>query len=297
MNQRMLLKAFVLSFLSLPLLLNAQTQETKIPIAVLPFVSSAGAQIGNPGDVTTIQEIVTSEFTSKTRFTVLDRSKFQKIIDELKIQSSEQFLNGQIVEQGKQLGAKYLVTGVVNQYKVNRSERPGFPNPAKKSINFPCSLQMSFGVINVETGQSLFTVPINVVSNDIFSVDSLTSSKKALSKMQDEVNKQIKQILAGTLEIEQLGPVDKDGLITTILTNGGGTVITKGEKAKLEVSITQKVGSLSRQLVIAELKSPKVQDQIVEWEVNKKQAKALADAFNAKTPLVLNIVAQSKSIF
>ena len=97
MNRITLLGTFIFLSLFSSSIVKAQTADTaKVRLAVLPFVSSPGALISNPGDVGTIQETVTAEFTSLSRFMVLDRSKFQKIIDELHIQSSEQFLNGQI---------------------------------------------------------------------------------------------------------------------------------------------------------------------------------------------------------
>jgi Curli production assembly/transport component CsgG len=274
-------------------IVKAQTSDTsKVRIAVLPFVLSQGALIGNPGDVVTIQGIVASEFTSLSRFVVLNRADFQKIIDELKIQSSEQFLNGQIVAQGKQIGAKYLVTGVVNEYRVARTRRPD-PRPAhlgQEISGFSCDLKMNFGVIDVETGQSLFINPINVSANDLVSmVDSATAAKAAMTNMQTEVSKKIKLILAGQMRIIAMGKMDKGGLPKTVLTNGGGDIIKDGDKTKVILSTIQKIGDLERYLKIGELTHPNVQKEIVEWEVSHSDAKAILDAFNAKTTLVITV--------
>src|ERR1700744_193554 len=255
MTKLKLLGAFLSFSLFASSIVKAQTSDTsKVRIAVLPFVLSQGALIGNPGDVATIQGIVAAEFTTLSRFIVLNRADFQKIIDELKIQSSEQFLNGQIVAQGKQIGAKFLVTGVVNGYKVTRTKRFDPRHPGQEISGFSCDLKMNFGVIDVETGQSLFINPINVSANDLVSmVDSATAAKAAMTNMQTEVSKKIKLILAGQMQIEALGTLDKDGLPKTVLTNGGGDIIKDGDKTKVVVNTIQKVGDLVRYVPIGEL--------------------------------------------
>ena len=295
MKKRMLLAGLFLAVTAIPTLLNAQSPDEKAPLAILPFVLSKGALMGNPADVVTIQEIVTKEFTDKARFTVLDRSKFDKIIQELKIQSMEEFLNSKIVDQGKQLGAKYLVAGVVNEFKVARSQKEMPVNPLnpfgkKKTVmTYPCSLKMSFGVIEVETGKLITNSPINVASNDIYSGDSLGSSNKALSNMQDEVKVQIRNILSGTLKILKIDKTDKNGLPATVLTNGGGGIITGKEKVKMGVYVEENIGGYKREKQIAELKSSNVENEIVVCEV-KSGAKELDEAIKANTPLTVKII-------
>ena len=87
----------------------AQTEEP-IPVAILPFVQSAGSSVIS---LEAVQETVTKEFVERSRFKIVDRSKFASVIKELNIQKSEEFLNSAVVEQGKLAGAQYLVTGVV----------------------------------------------------------------------------------------------------------------------------------------------------------------------------------------
>lgn len=270
---------------------NAQAADSsKVRLAVLPFVAPTGAAITNPGDIVTIQDIVTSEFTSLSRFIVLDRSKFQAIIDELHIQSSEQFLNGRIVDQGRQEGAQYLVTGVVTEFRVARTQHANLKHPNQPIISYAGSLKMSFGVINVQSGQSLFTNQITISASDPLSLlDSTANARAALSKLKDEVNKQIKLILASQISIQQLGQLDRDGLPKTILTNGGGDIIKPGDRTRVTISLVDKVGDYVRYVKIGELYKPTVENQIVEWEISHKDAKAVADAFNAHTQLVVNI--------
>lgn len=296
MSKRMLWAGVFLALIIFPAILKAQQTEEKIPLAVLPFVLSPGAVMGNPADVTTIQEIVTTEFTQKERFTVLDRSKFQKIIDELKIQTMDQFLNSKVVAQGKQIGAKYLVAGIVNEYKTTRNEKQAPKNPlkpfgdTKMVMTYPASLKMSFGVIEVETGKLLFNNPINVVSNDIYSGDSLASSKKALSNMQDEVRVQIRNILSGALKILGIDKTGKDGVATTVLTNGGGVIFTDKDKgAKLGVYTSTNVGGLVRESQIGEMKVSKIESQVVVCEI-RNGAKEIDAAIKANTPLIVKII-------
>ena len=92
-------------------------QSEKTVIAVLPFVTNL--QGVNPD---LVQEMVTQQFVKTGRFDIVDRSKFQKVITELNVQKSEEFLNSKIVDQGKLLGAQYLVTGVVTQMNPSTRE-------------------------------------------------------------------------------------------------------------------------------------------------------------------------------
>jgi hypothetical protein len=63
-----------------------------------------------------VQNSISSVFSSKSRFTVVDRSKFEQIARERNLQKQEEFINSStIVEQGKSLGAQYLVSGNINQ--------------------------------------------------------------------------------------------------------------------------------------------------------------------------------------
>ncbi|HZE83789.1 MAG TPA: CsgG/HfaB family protein [Puia sp.] len=295
MRKSILLALVFLNCLLFPVILKAQGTDEKAPLAILPFVLSKGALMGNSADVVTIQEIVVKEFADKSRFTVLDRSKFDKIVDELKIQSMQEFLNSKIVDQGKQMGAKYLVAGVVNEYKVARSEKDmpdNVLNPFGKKhkvMTYPCSLKMSFGVIEVESGKLLFNNPINVVSNDIFSGDSLTSSNKALSNMQAAVKVQIRNILSGSLKILKIEKTDKNGLPATVLTNGGGNIIIGKEKVRMGVYVTESISGYTREKQIAELKSSNVDNEIVVCDV-KSGAKELDDAIKANTPLIVKII-------
>jgi len=282
-------KKLLLSWLLVVLILSpifSKAQDEKTPLAILPFVLSNGALIANPADVVTIQEIVTKEFSQKTRFTVLDRSKFESIIKELKIQSMEQFLNSKIVDQGKQMGAKYLVAGVVTEYKVTKNTKNWL---GKKITSYPCALKMSFGVIVVETGQLLFNSPINVITNDLNSLDSLNSAQRALVELQDEVNKQIKNILSGSLQVLGIDKTGKDGLPATVLINGGGTVITGKEKVKLGVYVSEMIGTYHREKQIAELKTSTVQGEVVLCDV-KNGGKDLDVAIKSKTPMTVKIL-------
>jgi hypothetical protein len=70
-----------------------------------------------------------------------------------------------------------------------------------------------------------------------------------------------------------------------------------GDHTRLTVSTIQNVGNLTRHVQLAELSHPKVENEIVEWEVNRKEAKALGDAINAKTVLVLTVDNSKKGLF
>ncbi len=231
--------AFLFAIILLPGVMIAKQKEEKIALVILPFVSPASSSTANKSDVATVQETVAAEFSDKSKFTVMDKSKFDKIMQDIKIQVSEDFLNSKIIKQGKQMGARFVVTGIVNEYKITRSEKINPKKKKEKITAYLCSLKIAFAIIDITTGKLLFEDLITTASDDANGADSASASRKALSDMQNEVKSQIKNIgdVAASntndakdnrdedLKILGVDKADKKGLPETILLNGGGTII------------------------------------------------------------------------
>jgi len=306
MKKMMFRSLFLLAIIMLPAITKANQKEEKVSLAILPFVLSNASATANKGNVATIQETVAMEFADKSKFNVLDKPKFDKIVQDLKIQSSEDFLNSKIIKQAKQMGARFLVTGLVSEYKMTWSEKTNPKKKKEKIISYLCSLKMSFAIIDVETGKLLFDDPINTTSDDANGSDSLSASRKALSDMHNEVKAQIKNIgdvAAGNtndakdnrdedLKILGVDKADKKGLPETILLNGGGTIIKDGPDAKkimISVCVPETVAGYKRDKEIGQLKVAKVENEVVICEV-KSGAKEIGDGIKAKTAFIVKII-------
>jgi len=281
----------------LPNYLLAQTSEERIPLAVLPFVASRGAVISNLGNLNTIQEAVTKEFSSKSRFKMLDRSKFETIVQELNIQKSEEFLNSEIVEQGKALSAQYLVAGVVNELKVSKLDKKVPKDITKpfgeKTIvtSYQASLRMAFAVINVETQELVYNQPMNVATKDYFDGDTTSSITHVIEEMQKEVRKEIRNLFSVQMKILGIDKVDKNGLPETVLINGGGSMFV-GKDAKnlrLGVYVYITVGDLKREKQVGEIKLLKVEGDVVVCQV-KDGEKEIDNGIKSNETLIVKII-------
>ncbi len=82
---------------------------------------------------------------------MVDRTKMSDIDQERNLQRSEDFIDGKVVEQGKGLGAQYLITGNVNSYS-NDGE--------------VCKMNFSINVVDVATGQIINTTTIDTKKGD-----------------------------------------------------------------------------------------------------------------------------------
>ena len=75
---------FLVLLLSCTISQVSYSQDPRIAIAILPFAKSSVSTVSNPE---AYQETVTKEFVERNRFQIVDRSKFEKVLQELKIQT------------------------------------------------------------------------------------------------------------------------------------------------------------------------------------------------------------------
>ncbi len=130
---------FILVF---SLLCSRSLAEEKIVVGIVPFTGSV-----IPDDLRAeIVNAVTQSFIETKRFIIVDRTKLDQVDKERNLQKTENFIDGKVVEQGKSLGAQYLITGIVNQY-FNDGEM--------------CKMSFSINVVDVATSQILNTTTID----------------------------------------------------------------------------------------------------------------------------------------
>jgi len=77
-------------------------------MAILPFSANASGGVLFASDA---QKVVRNVLAADARITLLERANKKAVIRELEYQKSEEFIDGTIVEQGKAIGARYLING------------------------------------------------------------------------------------------------------------------------------------------------------------------------------------------
>lgn len=141
MNKIILFSILFLSTFSLV------AQNEKITIGITYFTYPSYRERNY---VEQINEIVANEFVKAGRFTVVDRTKLQAIKAEQELQKTEDFLDSKVIEQGKTLGAKYIVTGQLVSVATTSAYSVEF-----KKYQYSASILVSVKLIDVETSEVL----------------------------------------------------------------------------------------------------------------------------------------------
>ncbi len=150
-------------------ILNSYAQEASgnYVIGLLPVTTADPATKKYSPQV---EGAIASVFTGKSRFTVVDRTKFDQLAQERNLQKQEDFLDGLVVEQGKSLGAQYLIQGNISQcnaqsVQIKKYKTMGtYPNTYQQAYYVPgytVTLIINLQTIDVATGQAKSARTIN----------------------------------------------------------------------------------------------------------------------------------------
>jgi len=169
----------------------AQDDERKT-IAVTPFTSSGSSNARMYAS--SVSELVVSAIVKSNRFTVVDRTHFDAIFNEENLQKGESFLDGLVVEQGKKLGAEYLITGnlisasatpqyknVVDQQYVDKTTGKTITTTKQVLSGYTAQISFTFKYIDVETGKILGTALIDNNSGGFLGLGVYGSPEEAIS--------------------------------------------------------------------------------------------------------------------
>ena len=141
------MKKLLLFICPLFLSFSMMAQGEKITVGITYFTYPSYKE---KNFVEQVNEIVANEFVKAGRFTMVDRTKLQSIKAEQELQKSEEFLDSKVIEQGRTLGAKYIVTGQL----VSVATSSSYSVEAKKYV-YSASVLTSIKLIDVETSQVL----------------------------------------------------------------------------------------------------------------------------------------------
>jgi hypothetical protein len=228
---------------------QAQSWEQKRVLAVMNF-SSNGTN-SSQEFATQLTQIVEDVFVKSNRFRVVDRNNFDILYTEENLQKGEGFLDGLVVEQGKKLGAEFIITG--NLLKANAE--PKFStdmNGRERMIGYIGNIETSIKVIEVETGEIKSTEHFNTrgMSTNYWNLTS-GSREDAIHQALEQISQQVYQFIDAnfplTLKIYEL-EAHKKGYAKYIVITGG----------------FQKGLQIGQNLKIVEIQKVPVDGQIVE---------------------------------
>src|SRR5687767_3869415 len=91
--------------------------QSKTLIGIVPFKSATQQEdrftrnsSNSSGEYkTAIQDAVADAFLKTKRFSLVEREKMDQLKSEKNLQKDEDFIDGQVIEQSKSLGAQYVV--------------------------------------------------------------------------------------------------------------------------------------------------------------------------------------------
>lgn len=221
-------------------------------------------------------------FVDSRSFSVLDRESLGIVLDEQTIQTQITSINAQVVDQGKIIGAQYIVGG-----KLTRVEYKEFLGTGL----IRAGIEFSIEILDTETSQTLETETFKVSllnpknPGGASNLEGFNSALKLREKnIRSFLNKFISKSIA-ILSIEE----QKKGAAKRILINTGKATGAK-KNAKISIyevsSFTIGEKTTKREQWIADIKIDTVEGDELSTAIVTKGGKALLEKFNTQAKLI-----------
>lgn len=243
--------------------------QDKTGVGIMPFSYVQGAATYQ--DVNSIQETVTNAFVKTKRFNIVDRSKMEALKKEKELQKTEDFIDGNVIQQGVSLGANFLVSGHVISAMAERMETSPDPKTGKITVSYMAKLSITLKVIDVSTGQVIASETIEPKAGSaiggmlgIAPSTPEAAISKAITDIENKIDDFVNNYFPATFPIVEIQEKDSKGNATKIMIAGGTAFnLQKGDRLKVvEVSTIEVNGrKLERKKEIGELKISKVEDE------------------------------------
>lgn len=175
-------------------------QSSEIHIGILEFTALKKSQkligFNNPNKYNNLKQnveiYIIERLIQDKRFVIVERSKLNLISKELELQKSENFMDGYVVTQGKQIGAEYLMSGILN------------PDSKELILSF-------YSVINNEV---IYKKAIQLKSD-------FWSDKDIKNDIQAEVSEMIDQLFPIEIPLVEVLEFSSDKVPKVVLVGGG----------------------------------------------------------------------------
>lgn len=151
---------------------SLNTQAEKRILAVVP-ISVRAAEIPRAFG-SALTELVVDGVVKSNRFRVVDRSHFDVLAAEDSLQRDEMFLDGFVVEQGRKLGAEFIVAGNLSAattepfYTYTTAfDRRGHAYKERHFLGYLAQISFSLKILKVETGEIIESEVFTAKSNPL----------------------------------------------------------------------------------------------------------------------------------
>jgi TolB-like protein len=261
------MKSLLCTFGLLIISLNLCYGQEKTSVGVLPFTYVQGSATFE--NVNSIQETVINAFVKTKRFNIVDRTKMDALKNEKELQKTDDFIDGNVVEQGKNLGATFLVSGHV--ISAESEQMRSDDGKGNVTISYKAKLAISLKVIDVSTGQVITSETIEPKSGStlggMFGLGASSASDaitKSIKKIEEKIDDFVGRNFPIYFSIAEIQERDSKGAATLVLLAGGsGFGLQKGDKLKVVELTEMEVNGkkLTRKKEIGELKITVVEDE------------------------------------
>jgi curli biogenesis system outer membrane secretion channel CsgG len=259
------MKIYLITLFIAPFFFFCSAQQ-KQSIAILPFTYSNC----NVSDAISISENVVNALVKTKRFNIVDRTKMEEINKEKNLQKTEAFMDGDaLVEQGKSLGAQFLISGNVSSVVKNSpwKTRTKADGTTETYQTHECSISFSCKVLDITTGQitnsEAFTTNANGLLGLSFANNIDEAFGKSLNSLSSAIDSWIGRNFPLVINLVEISEKDKKGGAAKILVSAGTELgMTKNEKLKVvEISFLEVNGEKKeRRKEIGEAKISSVDD-------------------------------------
>ncbi len=140
--------------------LFSQSTDKKV-IAIVPVTNSTTH--GGRTHAANLTEFVISTIVKSRRFKVVDRTNFDAIFSEENLQKGENFIDGEVVAQGKKLGAEYIIAGNLANFSTEKLYTTN-SDGGKEFAGYKANISFTLKIINVITGEIIAIEPFNAKS-------------------------------------------------------------------------------------------------------------------------------------
>jgi hypothetical protein len=188
---------------------------------------------------------------------------------EKELQKTEDFMDGSVVEQGKSLGAQFLISGHIVSAKAE--EMKADDGKGNIEITYKAKLVISLKIIDIETGQVTTSETIEPkAGSTLMGMIGLGASspqnaiEKAMKSIQEKVDFFVENNFPVVFSVVEIQEKDNKGGATKILIAGGSDFgLSKGNKMKIVEIVEMTVGGkkIKRKKEIGEIKILKVEDE------------------------------------
>ena len=241
--------------------------QTKTVIGIMPFTGSSTTsndpnnyynrnKKGDNQNVTSIQDAVTDAFLKTKRFSLVEREKMDQIKTEKNLQKNEDFIDGQVIEQSKSVGAQFIILGNVSKADVSTS-RTNAPYAGTITTQ-KCEIAFNIRLVDVATSE--------IIASNSFSGTGKgnNSFESALDDIKPDIEQFIRENFKVVVSVASIEEKNKRGEATKILIAGGSSLGFK-EKNELKVyELSEMVvdgKKMSRKVTIGKVRINSIEDE------------------------------------